>query len=208
MKFIDLTGKRYGKLTVLERVQTSKKTKWKCKCDCGNEVVVASDNLRSGHSRSCGCLKLEEVTKHGQWNTRIYRIYYAMKQRCNNPKCAAYGYYGGRGIKVCIEWENDFQTFYNWAMSHGYADDLSIDRIDVNGNYEPSNCRWATATEQSFNKTKGKDNSLGIVGVSRRKDTGKYMAYISKEGKRHRLGDFETLEEAVRAREEAEKKYY
>lgn len=208
MRFIDLTGKRFGKLVVLERVKRSRKTEWRCKCDCGNETIVQAANLKNGHIRSCGCMISESNTKHGKWNTRIYRIYHSMKQRCNNPNSAHYEYYGGRGIKVCSEWQDDFQTFYDWAMSHGYSDDLSIDRIDVNGNYEPSNCRWATKTTQSFNRKKGKDNHSGVVGVSLRKDTGKYQAYISKAGKRYMLGNFDTLKEAVEARQKAEKEHY
>lgn len=208
-KFIDLTGQRFGKLVVLERAKgNSKQINWLCKCDCGRTTVVQGSNLKNGHIRSCGCLISESNTKHGQWNTRLYRIYHAMKQRCYNPNSAPYPFYGGRGITVCSEWLNDFQAFYDWAMSNGYRDDLSIDRIDVDGNYEPGNCRWTIKTLQSFNRRKGKDNHSGVVGVSLRKDTGKYTAYISKGGKRRVLGSFSTLEEAIAARKRAEKELY
>lgn len=206
--FIDLTGKRFGKLTVLHRGVNGKKVQWVCKCDCGKVTTVQGINLTNGHTRSCGCLISESNTKHGQWNTRLYRIYHAMKQRCYNSNCAPFPHYGGRGITICPEWKNDFQAFHDWAMSHGYSDELTIDRIDVNGNYEPGNCRWTTKTWQSFNRGKGKDNSSGIVGVSFRKDTGKYMAYISKAGKRRVLGNCDTLEEAASARKQAEQELY
>lgn len=208
MNFIDLTGKRFGKLLVINRVDGDGKVKWLCECACGNRAIVQSCNLQNGHSKSCGCGIAESNTKHGQWNTRLYRIYYAMKQRCNNPNNANYEYYGGIGIKVCPEWEKDFQNFYDWAVTHGYSDELSIDRINPDGDYEPANCRWADKTTQSFNRKKGKSNTTGYTGISKRKDTGKFQAYISKGGKRKMLGNFETLEEAVEAREKAEKEYY
>lgn len=209
MKFIDLTGNRFGKLVVLERVyRGKKKVEWLCKCDCGNNTIVQGSNLKNGHIRSCGCQIVESNTKHNQWNTRIYRIYYAMKERCNNPKSKQYEYYGGNGICVCSEWENSFEAFYKWAVSNGYDNNLTIDRINPKGNYEPSNCRWATRATQSFNRRISKDNTSGYTGISRRKDTGKYQAYISKNGKRYVLGCFDTFEDAVIARQNAEKEYY
>lgn len=208
-KFIDLTGKRFGKLTVIQRVQNKgNKVNWLCQCDCGNTTIVQGSNLKNGHIRSCGCLISETNTKHGKWNSRIYRIYHAMKQRCYNSSSEHYDCYGGRGISICPEWLHDFQAFYNWAMSHGYSDELSIDRIDVNGNYEPGNCRWAEPSLQTFNQRTRKNNHSGMVGVSLRKDTGKYQAYISKKGKRQMLGCFDTLEEAIAARKQAEQELY
>lgn len=207
-KFKDLTGQRFDKLLVIKQIDSDKRTQWLCKCDCGNVTVVQSCNLLSGHSKSCGCGIIEANTRHGHWNERVYRIYYAMKERCYNPNACGYEYYGAIGISVCDEWRKDFQTFYNWAMSHGYSDELSIDRIDPNGNYEPLNCRWADKTTQSYNQKKRVDNTSGYKGISYRKDTKKYIAYINKAGKRYRLGNFSTLEEAIKAREKAEKKYY
>lgn len=210
MKLIDLTGQRFGKLVVLHRVDRGNKAKveWLCKCDCGNESIVRGSNLRNGHIRSCGCLISETNRKHGQWDTRIYRIYYAMKQRAQNPNSPHYKYYGALGIKVCDEWDKSFEAFYNWAIQNGYSDDLSIDRIDPNGDYEPSNCRWADKVTQSFNRKTGADNTTGHTGVSLRKDTGKYQAYISKGGRRKVLGSYETLDAAVQAREKAENELY
>jgi hypothetical protein len=163
-KFIDLTGKKFNRLTVVERVNDYispngfRSTQWKCICECGNEVIVSTSHLRSGHTKSCGCYGREVCVqnglkiKHGLKESRVYRIWSCMKNRCYNQKDDNYKYYGGRGITVCDEWKDDFQTFYDWSMSHGYTDNLTIDRINVNGNYEPSNCRWATHSEQGKNK--------------------------------------------------------
>lgn len=156
-KLIDLSGQRFGRLTVIERTEKESKgqARWLCRCDCGNTAIVQSYDLRSGNTQSCGCQRKEHFTHfvHGHSKERIYAIWKGMKSRCFNKNRKHYKDYGGRGITVCQEWKDDFESFYEWSIANGYSDDLSIDRINSDGNYEPSNCRWADGITQGNNKT-------------------------------------------------------
>ena len=152
--FKDITGQKFGRLTALHRLHNTKgrMSKWLCVCECGNFVEVRLNSLTSGLTKSCGCLKKDNhYVKHSKKNTRLYRTWKSMKSRCYNNHVDRYPNYGGRGIKVCDEWLNDFMSFYNWAMANGYDDKLTIDRINVDGNYEPNNCRWVDMKQQLRN---------------------------------------------------------
>lgn len=155
MKILQLAGRRYTKLTVLSQLDVRNgKRIWLCQCDCGNKVEVAGSDLQRGHKKSCGCYKREEnanrLTKHGMKRTKFYGVWCGIKSRCNNKNHEYYHIYGGRGIKVCDRWQ-DFMNFYS-DMIEGYSEGLTVERLNVNGDYSPENCVWATNKEQGNNK--------------------------------------------------------
>lgn len=155
--YIDLTGRVFGRLKVLHRAENYKgRVAFVCSCVCGNTVVVTSHALVTGNTSSCGCIHSEQLiqrnTKHNQRHTRLYGIWLGMKERCHSSK-PRYKAWHGRGIKVCAEWESDFISFKDWAETNGYKDGLTIDRIDVNGDYCPANCRWISKQAQAWNRT-------------------------------------------------------
>lgn len=158
-KIIDLKGQKFNRLLVIEPTRLKNgKFAWKCVCDCGNTIVTQGAHLKSGKTKSCGCYKNESFihrnTIHGLSRTKLNSVLYGIKSRCENPNNIGYKNYGGRGISVCDEWKgnNGLLNFYNWAINNGYKEGLQIDRINNDGNYEPSNCRWITPRENLLNK--------------------------------------------------------
>lgn len=149
-KLKDIAGDKFGKLTALYRLRNyhDTHTYWLCACECGNLTEVYLGSLTSGATTSCGCV----VKKHGKSYEPIYRRWIGIRNRCYNKSDEHYKDYGRRGVKVCDEWKDDFMSFYDWAMNNGYDDKLTIDRIDVNGNYEPNNCRWVNMKHQCRNR--------------------------------------------------------
>lgn len=203
-KHIDLIGKRFGRLTVIELVGKDKSYNklYKCRCECGNFKIVPQDRLVTGKTKSCGCLKKERLTKHGKSRTKLYDVHQQMLARCYNPNSKNYEKYGKYGITVYDEWrdENGFSNFYNWSMLNGYSEGLTIDRINTYGNYEPNNCRWADYETQNTNLKMLKNNKSGYRGCFYLKKYKKWLANISINNKSVHIGTYETLKECVDAR--------
>jgi len=169
-RYIDLTGQKFGMLTAKKYIGNDKNSHalWMFVCDCGNEHITLAQSAKLGLTSSCGCYKrkqnIKRATKHGMVGTRLYGLWKSMKTRCYIKSHKGYKEYGGRGIKVCEEWHN-FKNFYKWASLNGYKDNLSIDRIDNNKGYEPSNCRWITLKQQQYNKRN--NHYLTFCGITK-----------------------------------------
>lgn len=196
---LNLMGERYGNLVVIKEASpiysNSGKMirRWECQCDCGEKTIVRHGDLRSGRTTSCGCLKKERFVHktHGYSRTKLGMVYASMRQRCNNPNNKNYDKYGGRGIRVCEE----------WALNNGYKEGLSIDRIDVDGNYCPENCRWTNWEVQTVNQGMRKDNKTGYKGIYF--SQGSYKVQIKRNKKKYYFGSYKRLEDAIKALQEA-----
>lgn len=202
-------GAVFGKLTVVGRAPPRKNNKYVCvECSCGNPEIfqVFIGNLGRNHTTSCGCTWRENVTKHGLHNTREYRVRVYMIQRCYNTKHESYPDYGGRGITVCDRWLDSVENFYEDMGP--CPEGLTLERIDVNGNYCPENCKWETSGNQGYNKRIRSNNTSGRTGVYWKESEGLWSAQIGFEGRVIPLGSSNSFEGAVKIREEGELKYY
>lgn len=205
-------GSTVGRLTVIrEAGRSSNGSKlWECSCTCGNTKTVISSSLNSGLVQSCGCLLSEvqgkQTIKHGRTKTREYRSWLAMRQRCYYPNHQYYHLYGGRGISVCDRWKDSFENFYEdmGTCPKGF----SLDRVDVEGDYTPDNCKWSSNSEQGYNTRKKASNTSGRSGVHYHNVTGKWAAVIGVRNKSIHLGVFDSFEAACEVREKAELHYY
>jgi hypothetical protein len=196
-KRVDLVGQKFGRLIVIkyEKNDKSNNAIWKCRCDCNNITFVLGYSLRSGNTQSCGCLRKEKMTKHGLSYNPLYNIWKQIIQRCNNKKCKRYKDWGGRGITVCDEWRNDFMPFYNWAIANGWKKGLYIDRIDNDGNYEPSNCRWVTPRKSASHTRRASKHGTCIEKTK----SGKYRVRCYYKGKKLDLGTFINKKDAQKS---------
>lgn len=206
----DITGQRFGRLVAMYRVKDNgSKTKWVCQCDCGNKSIVGVYDLINGESRSCGCLKrdltIERTKTHGLSKHRLYSIYNNIIKRCENKEHYCYENYGGRGIKMCDEWRNDFLAFYNWAYSNGYEDTLTIDRIDNDKGYSPNNCRWVTRIEQQNHRRD--NNNLTIEGMTHTVTEWSRITGIKNSTIRGRLKDGWSVKDALSIKPDRKNRY-
>lgn len=200
-QFEDLTGRQFGKLIVKSfqekrkrKSETGYKNYWICECECGNETIVESYHLKSGLIQSCGCMRIQAITKHDMRYTRLYNIWHGMKNRCLCENTTGFENYGGRGIQICDDWMM-FDEFSKWALSNGYADNLTIDRKDVNGDYCPENCRWVTMKVQANNR---RDNV--IVNFEDKNYTMSELAEklnVSYNKLARRIEKYKTVEDAI-----------
>jgi hypothetical protein len=205
-KFIDRLGQKFGRLSVVESAgrDRNKKVLWKCLCDCGNTAIIPSGALVTGNTTSCGCAFKDAVTKHGCWNKSSYNTWRAMMRRCYNVADKDYPKYGGRGISVFEPWHEYLVFAADMGEPSG---DETLDRIDVYGNYEPKNCRWAGVKTQNRNVRVRANSKTGVTGVSKT-NSGSYMAKITVGKQAFYSKCFATLEEAAIARKELERLHW
>lgn len=221
----DYAGDKYGRLTLIKEVspyippdKSYQSRKYLCRCDCGKEVEVVLSAMRSGNSQSCGCLSRENVikrnvknSKYGKWKDNIhFSRWKGMVERCYYPKHKDFKNYGAKGIQVCEEWKDHPKTFIEWIEKESNwqvnGKELTLDRIDRNGNYEPSNCKFSTHSEQAINRGVPASNTSGYPGVSPHLD--RWRARITVDGRRKSLGVYKKKIDAMNARREAELRYY
>lgn len=207
-----MVGNKYNRLTVISYLgmksdRDRNRPYLLCECECGEIVELKAGLVEKEKTKSCGCLQKEKAkeakTKHGLSNDILYNAWCNIRQRCGNKNKKDYKHYGARGIVVCEEWDKSFENFYNWSINNGWEHGLEIDRIDNDGNYEPSNCQWIT---QQKNKAYGKrrnsiKNKTENVGVYKHNQYEKYVSNLSVNGKRYYLGIYDTIDDAVIARE-------
>lgn len=203
-KIVDLTGQKFGMWMAIEYVVGSR---WRCECECGVIRDVKTHSLKSGGSLSCGCVSLGRLgrasIKHGMSSSKIYTLHCNIKKRCYNDSHKSYKNYGGRDITVCNEWlnkEDGLQNFSTWCKSNGYKEGLQIDRIDNDGNYEPSNCRFVTNRENSLNTRKQANNTSGYVGIYRNNIVNLWTSRITVLGVEVSLGCHPSIKSALEAR--------
>jgi len=200
-RFRDLTGQKFGRFTAIETAGKTKngQYKWSCECDCGETVVVQGGNLTSGASRSCGCLQRELTSKrsktHGLRHHPLYMVHHMIKARCYNKRNKDYKHYGARGIEMCPEWKEDFQTFYDWAMANGYEEGLTVDRVNNDGPYEPSNCQLIGQAAQKRNTRRSR--MLTYKGKTQCMAAWAREAGVHPENLLYRLSNGWSVEEAL-----------
>lgn len=199
----NVIGEQYGRLLITgDAPYKSKDRRVYVLCECGNTKDVLLGDLRRGDTVSCGCYLKEVITKHSGADSRLYKIYHGMLNRCYLPTMTGYSNYGGRGITVCDEWKADFKIFQSWAVNNGYTDSMSIERKNVDKSYEPGNCTWIPFCEQQRNKRKGTNTSSKYLGVSLCKQTGKWVVIVKVLGKCKNLGRYDDEVEAAQVRDD------
>lgn len=218
-RIIDRTGEVHNGITFVKTTGSRAEdgaVVWELRCHCGAIFNRSAEKIIKGNTKSCGCTRYDKVKRageeattriHGESYSRLYGIWAMMLQRCNNPNHTSYHNYGGRGIEVCEEW-GEYLPFRDWALKNGYSDELTIDRIEVNGNYESNNCRWVSHTIQNRNQRLSTKNTSGIRGVTFCKKSKKWIARIKVNKKSIGLGYYTLKKDAALARKQGEKVYW